>query len=288
MKPFLTIDQQIDKLRARGLVIPDADLPDARRLLADHNYYRLSGYFRYFQDDPQAGQNHFEQGTDLAKVREVYEFDQRLSTVLRNGLAEFEIVFRSRLAHLMAQSSGPIGYLNEQTYDNPNGTSRANLLNNIQVDIGRSEERFTRHHDNRGEPLPIWVAVEVLSLGTTSKMYGLVCDVEGVYKPLAEGFGLTTRYSRKVFRAMTVLRNACSHHGRIWNRLSVDLETPPPARGKEDSKRIHKNTPWAWCSTLVYLVGQLRGDDSFYDEFWDFAEHQPDWLLTGLTHPSQK
>lgn len=288
MKPFLTIDEQIAKLRANGLAIPDADLPSAKRLLGDHNYYRLSGYFRYFQENPQAGQNRFEQGSDLAKIQAAYDFDRHLAVVLRNGLAEFEVVFRSRLAHLMAASSGQTGYLDEQTYDNPNGTSRAKLLKSIQDDIGRSEERFTRHHYDRGESMPIWAAVEVLSLGTTSKMYGLIRDSEGVYKPLAESFGLKPRYSRKVFRSMTVLRNVCSHHGRIWNRIGIDLETPPPARGKNDNKNIHVNTPWAWCSTLVYLVGQLRDDSTFYDELWDFIEPQPDWLVNGLTHPSPK
>ncbi|MDX1874058.1 Abi family protein [Mycolicibacterium sp. 120266] len=286
MKPFHSIDQQIEKLRANGLIVDES--PETRRFLEDHNYYRLSGYFRYFQQNPQAGENQFESGTDLAKVRTVYEFDLQLAALLRAGLAEFEVVFRSRLAYLMAKSSGPTGYLYEENYENPNGTTRDKLLKDIQDDMNRSEERFAKHHAQRGESMPIWAAVEVMSLGTTSRMYGLVADVDGVYKPMAEGFGLTTRYSRKVFRSITVLRNVCSHHGRIWNRMGIELDTPPPARGKGDNKVIHVNTPWAWCVTLVYLVGQIRGNGSFYDEFWDFIEPQADWLVQGLTGVSPK
>ncbi|MGY4713028.1 Abi family protein [Mycolicibacterium sp. CBM1] len=288
MKPFYSIDQQIEKLRTNGLVVGESDVTDMRRLLEDHNYYRLSGYFRYFQQNPEAGKNKFEHGTDFAKIRDVYEFDQRLAALLRSGLAEFEVVFRSRLAYLMAKSSGPNGYLSEQTYENPNGTTRDRLLRDILDDINRSEERFARHHARRGEQMPVWAAVEVMSLGTSSRMYGLVADTDGVFKPLAEGLGLKAKYSRKVFRSITVLRNVCSHHGRIWNRVGIELETPPLARGKQDDRSIHLNTPWAWCSTLVYLVGQIRGDSTFYDEFWDFIEPQPDWLVQGLTSVSPK
>lgn len=244
-KPFLTISQQIDHLRGNGLAIAPADIETVAAFLADHNYYRLSGYFRYFQQQPIDGHNRFAEGTTWDQVRAAHDYDARLASVLRKGLARIEIVFRSQFAYLLAKSTGPLGYLDESTYnDTPNG-ARAKLLKDVAEDVRRSSERFVRHYGIRGEELPIWAAVETLSFGTTSKMYGLVSDADGVFKPLAQRLKVSHRASRQVLRAMVVLRNVCTHHNRIWNRTDgILVETPPASRTEMDNS-IYKNTPWA-------------------------------------------
>lgn len=287
MKPFLSVEQQLQKLRDNGLTLTDEDLALARPLLHDHNYYRLSGYFRYFQINPAAGNNRFEASAKFGDIRDAYLFDQQLARKLYEGLAEFEVVFRSQLAYLMGQSSGPTGYLFEETYEYRKG-ARNTLLKRIEQDLDQSTERFVKHYQNRGEPMPVWAAVEALSLGTTSKMYGLIDDVEGVLKPLATRFDLKHHHAARVFRAMTVLRNVCAHHGRIWNRShGVELEAPRKVQAESD-KSIYKNTPWAWIMTLAHLVDTARGNDTYSESLWDFIEENPDWLCVGLTHPSPK
>ncbi|UTM39710.1 Abi family protein (plasmid) [Rhodococcus pyridinivorans] len=287
MKPFLTVEQQVQKLRDNGLDLAGADLALAQQLLYDHNYYRLSGYFRYFQINPAAGNNRFDVSATFADIRAAYLFDQQLARKLHEGLAEFEVVFRSQLAYLMGQSTGPDGYLDETAYEYRNG-ARDTLFKSIQEDLGRSTERFSKHHETRGEPMPIWAAVEVMSLGTTSKMYGLTTDVEGVLKPLATKFDLKHSHAARTFRAMTVLRNVCAHHGRIWNRShGVELEAPRKVQTDRD-KSIYKNTPWAWIMTLAHLVDAIRNTHDYSDALWDFIEAQPAWLCDGLTHPSPK
>lgn len=140
-------------------------------------------------------------------------------------------------------------------------------------ELERSSERFVQHYKRLGEPVPIWAAVETFSLGTSSRLYGLIADADGVYKPLAERFGISHRASRKVFRSMSVLRNVCAHHGRIWNRNhGVDVEAPPPVRSGPD-RSIFKDTPWAWVVTLGYLTDQVRGDASFSDSLWTSSMH---------------
>lgn len=285
MKPFLTVEQQVQKLRDNGLLLVDADLALANRLLCDHNYYRLSGYFRYFQINPAAGNNRFDVDASFTNIRSAYLFDQQLARKLHEGVAEFEVVFRSQLAYLMGQSTGPAGYLEEQAYERRSG-ARDTLLKAIRKDLDHSTERFAEHHRTRGESMPIWAAVETMSLGTTSKMYGLTADVEGVLKPLANRFDLKHGHAARTFRAMTVLRNVCAHHGRIWNRShGVELEAPRKVQTDHD-RSIYKNTPWAWIMTLAHLVDTIRNDCSYSDTLWDFIEAQPAWLCEGLTYPS--
>ena len=47
IKPSLTIDQQIDHLRVKGMVIGDE--AKARYWLTHVSYYRLSAYWLYFE-----------------------------------------------------------------------------------------------------------------------------------------------------------------------------------------------------------------------------------------------
>lgn len=286
MKPFLSVEDQVQRLRDNGLALTAAEAAEAVRFLQDHNYYRVSGYFRYFQVNPPAGNNRFTADASFAKIQAAYSFDRRLTEQLQSGLAEFEIVFRSQLAYLIAQSTGPGSYLDEGTYEDRNG-ARGVLLKSIDDELKRSTERFVQHHRDQGKSVPVWAAVEALSLGTTSKMYGLIKDADGVYKPLAARFGISHRASRKIFRAMSVLRNVCAHHGRIWNRNhGIDVEAPRPVWTEKD-RSIYKHTPWAWAVTLGYLVDNVRGDDSYSQSFWDFIDDEPAWLCEGLTYPSQ-
>lgn len=286
MKPFLPVDEQVQKLQVNGLSLGREDLGPARQLLLDHNYYRLSGYFRYFQVDPRSGKNRFTSQSTFEQIRTAYELDLKLAEHLRRGLAEFEVVFRSQLAYYMAKSSGPDSYLEERIYADQNG-ARSRLLADIARDLKQSEERFVRHHDRRGETLPVWAAVEVMSLGTTSKMYGLVRDSEGVFRPVAARFGISHRASRPIFRSMTVLRNVCAHHSRIWNRDDIKVEAPRETQTGKD-RTIYKDTPWAWIWTLGYIVDKVRNDESYSDSLWDFIDGTPDWFVEGLTHPSDK
>ena len=286
-KPFLTATEQVDKLRTNGLRIPAEDQQLAEKFLLDNNYYRLSGYFRYYQQHPRAGLNTFDAGTEWTRVRDAYVYDGELTNFLREGLAAVEVVFRSQLAYLMAQSSGPTGYLGEPTYMD-RGSSRSKLLKSIRDEVDRSDEAFVRHHTARGDDMPVWAAVEVLSFGTTSKMYSMIVDTEGVFKPLAARFGVSHRASVALFRAMVVLRNTCSHYSRIWNRADGVLVETPRAGQEPGDRAIYKNTPWAWCTTLVHLADTANGTIDYSERFWNLIDSLPDWFVEGLTHPSQK
>ena len=57
MKPQLSYDKQADLLARRGLTIDDRK--ECMDFLSTVSYYRLSGYFRYWQRDPAKGDNQF-------------------------------------------------------------------------------------------------------------------------------------------------------------------------------------------------------------------------------------
>ena len=56
-KNWLSYDEQLDLLTRRGMWIEDERA--AARVLSCVSYYRLSGYFRYWQKDPDYGDDDF-------------------------------------------------------------------------------------------------------------------------------------------------------------------------------------------------------------------------------------
>jgi abortive infection bacteriophage resistance protein len=231
-KSALTIPEQITLLGQRGLAVPRPSDPDwndrqgeyltLMRLLVDNNYYRLSGYWRHLQADPRKGDNRFVGALTVSDIRIAYDFDNRLRSLVSDGLSLLEVTFRSRFAHYMAINTAATAYRSRQSYIHleSNGRQlRDSLIADIDAELDRSKERFVAHHRSNGTPVPVWAAIEVFSFGTVSKMYRLL-DNHTVRTELSKSLGLADpTFTASVIRSFVVLRNICAHHGRLWNRI---------------------------------------------------------------------
>ena len=87
-KKYQTIEQQVNLLRSRGLELDG----EPERWLRSVNYYRLSGYWYIYRQlaVPQEGKvgrsDQFEVGTKFSSITDLYEFDRKLRTLLRNPI----------------------------------------------------------------------------------------------------------------------------------------------------------------------------------------------------------
>lgn len=94
-------------------------------------------------------------------------------------------------------------------------------IDNIKKEVSRSNEDFIKEHSEKYTfPTlpPVWKTLEVASLGTLSKLFYLFKD-NRLKKQVAREFGLPQyTYLESWIRCITVLRNCCAHHARIWNR----------------------------------------------------------------------
>jgi abortive infection bacteriophage resistance protein len=77
-KPF-TIDQLIELLRARKLIIDDEER--AKKYLANIGYFRLSGYMYHLQSVD--GEHNFKEGIKFGDIILHYQFDKKLRWILR-------------------------------------------------------------------------------------------------------------------------------------------------------------------------------------------------------------
>jgi abortive infection bacteriophage resistance protein len=286
MKTAKTISEQIQLLKSRHLVFNDESY--AERFLSRNNYYRLSGYWRKYQINPDAGDNNFVDGTTFEKIIAIYERDARLRNILQKGIGVFEICFRSKFAYQIATSDiqGQQTYLQQNSYDDKHTQigKPDDLLEHIQQELDRSSEKYIQHYKNIGEPIPIWAAIEILSFGTVSKMYSRWQD-KGVVKRTVQDYKTLRNYSnaKRIIHSLVYLRNLCAHQARIWNRVAV-VEAPNKdilqRFGNSQSRSI-----WRTISYLMLLLDEINQNSSFSKNVSCLCKQNEDFY-DGLISPT--
>lgn len=229
----LTLQEQVDKLRNRGLLINDEPL--AKGYLSNISYYRLRAYTYPFQDNdnPQADHRFLRNDIRFLDIIDLYCFDRRLRSLMFNAIEKIEVAVRAKIIQAYAETTGDSHWFhNRDLYtDLPRQDRKGNattaydiLMRDIEDEVRRSNEDFIKHYHNKYDHPPMppgWMTLEVLSLGTLSRLYQLL-KKSLTKKRIAKDFGLNNdRVFANWLHAIAVWRNCCAHHSRIWNRRSV-------------------------------------------------------------------
>ena len=215
-KPSLTYAQQIQHLRAKGMIIRDAAL--AEYWLRHVSYYRLSAYWLYFEHPKTASGPRFCSGTTFEAVTALYDFDRNLRRIVMRGTEHVEVALRGSWAYQLAHSGGPHAYLTASFYRDRRefAASRKRL----QDAVARSAETYIDHYRSRySTPRlpPVWMVAEMMSFGQLSRWYTNLRD-RALRNRIAAPLGLPETVLVPLVRHVTDMRNICAHHGRLWNR----------------------------------------------------------------------
>ena len=223
-KQPLTFDQQLDLLKQRGMTV--ADDAYALRRLATISYYRLSGYwYPKRQISPSNGEllNDFRPNTTFSQVIELYEFDRELRLLVLDAIERIEISIRTQMTYHFGHTHGAFGHTDKNNF-HPR-FDHQKWLSSIESEADRSRDQFIQHYNAtyRGFPrLPIWMATEVMSLGSLSFLYkGMVTADK---RKVSNFYQLHPKRLQNWLHVITYVRNVCAHHSRLWNR---DLAISP-------------------------------------------------------------
>ncbi|OFI36749.1 hypothetical protein BIU82_11750 [Arthrobacter sp. SW1] len=241
-KPALSLAQQLEQLRSRGLRIDDDE--KALRYLARIGYYRLSPYMIPHQ--LPGGTHRFRSGADFDGVLRLYIFDRRLRLLVMDALERFEVALRATLSnHMSLKSADPFWYLDSSHFQRQGDHDRLlqdltkarddeqhrldQDLRRLQVRPPKNLERatedarkqsFLRHYlsayDEPSLP-PSWMMIEMLSFGDLMYLYRNLADRED-RKEVARELGITDELLSSWLGTFQYTRNLCAHHGRVWNR----------------------------------------------------------------------
>lgn len=257
-KPATTISQQIDKLLERGMII--TNIPATERVLAHVHYYRLVSYWLPFELNH--GTHQLKPGTTFEQVHNLYNFDRKLRLHLFSAIEEIESSFRSIWAHQMALSHGPHAHL-----DSNLAVDRKEWIQNIQTllnETERSTELFISHFKNKYSEMlpPIWASCEVMSLGQLSRWYKSIKPLQ-TRQSISRSYHLDEGLLESWIHAISIIRNHCAHHSRLWNRDCTVLPAVPKSRlnlattnWNPGSRKIYNTVV-----TIAYLLDQIEPDN---------------------------
>lgn len=222
VKPALSLDEQINLLLERGLVIKDE--PRARHYLKYIGYYRLSGYSLIFQKSGSvAGPHAFKDGVTFDDILDCYIFDRELRLLVMDAIERIEVAVRTVISNTMSERHGPHWYMDKKLFVDQ--YNHEGLLSQIKKETNYQQEK--RHHiefiahyyKNYHSPElpPSWMVAEVLSIGAWSVMFAQIKDRED-QKEICKSFGIPYNVMGSWLHSLTYLRNLCAHHASLWNR----------------------------------------------------------------------
>lgn len=238
-KPAITYQQQLDLLKARGLVVPDEPL--ARHILEHHNYYRLSAYRFSFTQPGNPDQ--FRPGITFDQIWALYQFDRSLRQLVLEACKRVEISARSRWAYELGHRLGPLAYLENSHFSDP--LIHARTLTKLDTEMSRSKEEFIKHHKatlGMAWP-PAWVIAEIASFGNVSNLISQLRH-SAIRQAVADGYGLDEQVFGSLLHHLCVLRNTAAHHSRLWNRKFVITFQLP----KKKPAHLHANFHTPTCT----------------------------------------
>lgn len=205
-----TIDEQISLLRSRGLVINDQE--STAQYLKNISYYHLSSYFKFFQNSDDS----FHEGRSFEDVLNIYVFDQKLRLLILDILERIEKSFKCRLVYEVSiQTKDPFWMTNEDMFDVNEYYERIQeMIANLKSSKEPCIKRYYQHYTSPEYP-PAWTIVEALTFGQTVMIYHqLKSEHQSI---VAQSYGINKRFIYSWMYALSIVRNICAHHSRIWN-----------------------------------------------------------------------
>lgn len=261
-KPFMTYEQQIQKLKEKNLWIPDEDA--AKEILKKEGYFALiTGYKDLFKNPTT---RNYRDGTSIEDIYALYQFDEQLRELTLHHLLHIEQHLRFILSYAFCVAFGDqqSAYLTLENYD----TRRRN-----QRELHRLLEKFLRplvdnptnypyieHQKRVHGNVPLWVLVNALTFGTLSKMYTF--SASNVRSAVSLEFtGINEKQLGQILSFLTDFRNLCAHNERMFSHrcrkksipdLTLHKKLDLPRRG--ESYAMGKNDYFAVVIAFRYLL----------------------------------
>ena len=214
-KPPLSNKEIIRLLSERGMIIDDPNR--AEHYLDFISYYRLSVYMLPFQDERHS----FKKPVSFEKILRLYSFDRRLRLLSMDALERIEVAFRTVIVNCLSEKCGAFWLENPDCFHDKNKrNTQASMLEEIrkQIEQQKTAPSLEHYYQTYSAPEipPAWIVFEILPFGCVSRIYE---NLKRPYrKAVAEKFGIEESILQSWFHALSVLRNSCAHHSRIWNR----------------------------------------------------------------------
>jgi len=215
-KSYSNPQDLVNLLKSRGLSISDES--KAEHYLEHIGYYRLSAYMYPFLKNPKE-LHQYKSGASFSKVMMLYRFDKKFRLFLFNEIEKIEIAVRSAIVNVASQMiSDPFWMTDSSNFTDQNRFNKTMSL--IDNEMRHTTEDFIVHFKQTycNQYPPAWILSEILPLGVMTNIFNNIKN-KRIKKSISQTFGLQIDPFESWLTIITVTRNSCCHHSRVWNKL---------------------------------------------------------------------
>lgn len=239
-KVFKTTNSQIRILRERGMIIKNGS--KVKKLLERDNYYNIiNGYKDLFLDKTKSlSSETYIENTDFLEIYALYLFDREIRSIFLKYILEIENNMKAVLAYEFSKKYGHDSYLKVDNFDttiHPWEIRKtkaqkigevSELIINIQKEIAKHLSKnnpMISHYMLEEGYVPLWVLVNILTLGTVSSFYQNLKQED--QNNIGRKFSMRPDELKSILLVLTVFRNQCAHDSRLYNMKTVKKNGQP-------------------------------------------------------------
>lgn len=226
MKPFKSIDEQVNILTSRGLIVDDEQR--AKDYLLTQNYYNIiNGYGCFF---PRTN-NTFSNNTHLSEITDLYTIEFDLKRALFQAIIHAETHLKAIVSHRFSEaySNMQYAYLDINCYAPNRKIEAVSTISKLsQIILKHSKRKGTSifHYINQHQDVPLWVLINYLDFGdlryfilnlgkslqsTIAK--DLYTFIHSYVNPITDP--LTPEALISFIATINDIRNVCAHTNRL-------------------------------------------------------------------------
>jgi abortive infection bacteriophage resistance protein len=262
-KPFKTLDEQLELLKSRGVIIENEK--NAKLHLTHINYYHLAVYVKSFQ---QSDENVCS-GTTFDQILRLYQFDKKLRELLLDVLERIEISLKATIAYdvSLTKEDKRFWYADSSHFDleQKNQEKRNFLMKKIK----NCQELYVKQFYERyqSDYLPVWMAFEQFSFGECVKLLSILKDND--QQIIAKRYSMPYGLNLKWLKCLSFLRNICAHHAWLWNRpLTFTIKK----QHQNLLNSIRSNSLYAYLIVIQIYLTKINPTSSWRDRLKKLIE----------------
>ena len=276
-KEFKTLDEQIEILKEKGLVINDVD--KTKSLLLRENYFFINGYRHIFMKSSK--ERVFIKGTTFDELYALFQFDRSFRNVLFKNFLIVENNLKSIISYRLSKKYG----IKEKDYLKPSNFSQDikkvrqvnDVLNKIkrQIKLNGRQHSATLHYLSNYGYVPLWILVKLLSFGMINELYSILKPEDKL--AVAQYYDLDVETLGIYISLLSNYRNLCAHEDIVYEHRT-QKEIPDTKYHREldipvmnDEYIYGKNDIFAVVIMLKYMLTESDFTDFINEVSYDLS-----------------
>lgn len=223
-KHYMTIDEQVNFLKnEKKLKFKSEKL--AKRVLQEVGYYKLINAYKI----PFIINNQYLDNVYFEDIYNLYKFDTELKTIVFEAATNIEINFKSLLSEVISSQYGIKEkiYLKKENFAPDTGKAdeytfaqmKKHIKDSIKKQVDNMQPAVKWYNENY-KYFPFWVVVNILTIGSVSRIYGKLKDSDKII--VAKNYKFPYDYLGSYIRHINLVRNICAHNDVLYRYKSIN------------------------------------------------------------------